>query len=114
MAASSVTGVGPGSADRKNKGSEHMTLGVGHLLGTRVVAADRVTLAGGAATITFPVPLTGDKANYVAFCDSVNSTNRAYIGTLNNDGSGNFANFTIVGNGTDLVYWEVVKVGFDG
>jgi hypothetical protein len=114
MAASSVTGIGPGSADRKQKGSEHMTLGVGHLIGTRVVAADRVTLSGGAATVTFGVPLTGDKANYVVLCTPLNSTTVARPTALNNDANGNFASFGVAGGATDVVYYVVVKVGFDG
>jgi len=113
MSASSVTGVGNGGVDGSNKGSERMTLGVSHLLGTRVVAANRVNLSGGTATITFPVPLTGDKANYIVIANSATS-NRAYPGTLTNDSNGNFASFALTGTGTDLVYWMVAKVGFDG
>lgn len=114
MAASSVTGTGYGSADGQNKGSEHMTLGVGHLIGTRVVAANRVTLSGGVATVTFPTPLTGDKANYIVLCNALNSSTVARPSALNNDGNGNFASFGVAGGSTDTVYYIVVKVGFDG
>src|SRR6185503_11289429 len=57
MAASSVTGVGPGSADRVNKGSQHMHLGVTHLIGPRVVDAGTATLNGGSPS-SVNVPFT--------------------------------------------------------
>ncbi len=109
MAASSVTGVGTGSADRKNKGSEHTTLGVEHLIGTRVVACGSVALVGGAATITFPQPLTGSKANYFVFVQQFNSTNAARTTTMTDNVDGNFASFVIAGTGTDTIFWQVVK-----
>src|SRR5690242_9655889 len=72
--ASSVTGVGQGSADRRNKGSEHMTLGVNQLIGVRVVAAGSVVLAssGSSSTgvITFPQALDSTDS-YAAFCSPV-------------------------------------------
>lgn len=114
MAASSVTGTGIGSADGQNKGSEHMTLGVSHLIGTRLVVANRVTLAGGVATVTFPVPLAGDKANYIVICNALNSTTVARPTILNNDANGNFASFAVAGGTTDVIYYIVSKVGFDG
>ncbi len=114
MAASSVTGTGYGSADGKNKGSEHTTLGVSHLIGTRIVAADRVTLSSGVATVTFPVPLAGDKANYIVICNALNSSTVARPSALNNNGSGNFASFAVAGGSSDVVYYIVAKVGFDG
>lgn len=72
--ASSVTGVGQGSADRRNKGSEHMTLGVNQLIGIRVVAAGSVTMAsaGSSSTgvVTFPQALDSTDS-YVAFATPV-------------------------------------------
>lgn len=114
MAASSVTGIGQGSAEGSNKGNEHVSMGVGHLIGTRVVAANRVTLSGGVATVTFPSPLTGDKANYVVICNALNSSTVARPSALNNDGNGNFASFAVAGGSSDVVYYIVSKVGFDG
>lgn len=114
MAASSVTGTGYGSADGKNKGSEHTTLGVSHLIGTRVVVADRVTLSSGVATVTFPVALIGDKANYIVTTSALNSSSVSRPTVLNNDGNGNFASFTVAGGTSDVVYYMVAKVGFNG
>jgi hypothetical protein len=68
MGASSVTGTGYGSADKKNKGSEHMTLGVEHLIGPRVVDAGSVALASGTpstATVTFASTLASATGYYV-------------------------------------------------
>jgi len=97
-----------------NKGSEHMTLGVSHLLGTRVVAAGRVTMSSGTGTVTFPQPLTGDKANYIVLCTPLNSSTVARPTSLTNDSDGNFAYFAVAGGSSDVVYYAVVKVGFDG
>ncbi len=65
MTATSVTGIGLGSADGSNKGSEHMTLGAAHLIGPRVVAADEATLDGsGDLTVILPI-LPGVSADYM-------------------------------------------------
>lgn len=69
MGASSVTGVGQGSADKLNKGSEHMTLGVDHLIGARVVNAGSVILASGTpstASVAFGTALSSATGYYVA------------------------------------------------
>lgn len=68
MAASSVTGVGAGSALKKQKGSEHMTLGVDKLIGPHVVSAGSVALTSGTpstATVTFPQALSSATGHYV-------------------------------------------------
>lgn len=114
MAAASVTGTGVGSANGANKGSEYMTLGVGHLIGTRVVAAGRKTLAAGVGTVTFPVPLTGSQSNYVVMTQAFNSTTEARATAVTDDADSNFASFTLAGGTTDVVHWTVVKIGFDG
>ena len=68
MPASSVTGVGSGSADKKNKGSEHMTLGVDHLIGARVVDAGTVVLSSGipsTGSVRFGTDLTSATGYFV-------------------------------------------------
>jgi hypothetical protein len=60
--------VGQGSADKKNKGSEHMTLGVDHLIGPRVVDAGSVALASGTpstATVAFAGTLASASGYYI-------------------------------------------------
>jgi hypothetical protein len=65
MGASSVTGVGLGSADKRQKGSEHMRLGAEKVIGPRVVYAGNHTLnCSGDLTIKLPV-LPGETANYI-------------------------------------------------
>lgn len=58
MGATSVTGVGPGSAAPFNKGAAEQTLGVNHLVGPHIVAAGVTTLAaasGQATVVSLPV-----------------------------------------------------------
>lgn len=54
MGATSVTGVGPGSALGHNKGGENASLGVNKLLGPHLVAAGSLTVG---ATNNFALPL---------------------------------------------------------
>lgn len=111
MGASSVTGVsGPGSVMGKQKGSDHMSLGVDKLVGTRVVAAGRVTLASGVATVTFPKPLSGSQSNYVVIPHAYNSTTVARATALTDDASSNFTSFALAGGTTDVVHYIVVKI----
>jgi hypothetical protein len=55
MGATSVTGVGPGSALGLNKGNDNMSLGVSKLLGPHLVAAGSLTVG---PTHNFAVPLS--------------------------------------------------------
>lgn len=68
MTAASVTGIGQGSADKMNKGSEHTTLGVDHLIGPRVVDCGTVVLTSGtpsSANVKFAVALSSATGYYV-------------------------------------------------
>lgn len=74
MGATSVTGVGLGSADGKNKGSSHTTIGAAHLIGPRVVACDQVTLDGsGDKVVKLPV-LSGEDTDYVCIASDSDAT----------------------------------------
>jgi len=65
MAATTVTGKGLGAADGQNKGSEHQTLGVGHLIGPRMVVVSDATLDGsGDAAPVWPA-LDGSASDYI-------------------------------------------------
>ncbi len=112
MAASSVTGLhknGAGSADGSNKGSERMTLGVGHLIGPRVHAANNVTLSGGVATVTLGQPLTGSEDGYNVHVTSESSGTTPWISAKTDDANGDFASFAIAGGSTDLIAWSVIS-----
>lgn len=110
MVATSVTGRGLGSADGKNKGSEHMTLGVEKLIGPRVVVADQVTLdSSGDATIKLPV-LGGVAADYVVMAmDADASAAAAVAGSLAMDA--NAATVTLKGPASGVVHYMLVKKG---
>ena len=110
MTATSVTGIGLGSADGSNKGSEHMTLGAGHLIGPRVVAADVATLDGsGDLTVILPV-LPGVSADYiVSATDSdiaaANAVGAAIVITSTE------TTITLIGTGAQTIAWSIIKRG---
>lgn len=117
MAASSVTGVGQGSADKAGqKGSEHLFVGVEKLIGTRTVLSGYVTLSGGTATVKLPENLPGVWSNtfdgsssasdYIIIVQafSGNATHVSAIATTSN-----VQNFTISGTGTDVVFWQIIR-----
>ena len=84
MAASSVTGVGQGSADKSGqKGSEHLFVGVEKLIGTRVWYSDSVVLTAGAQVVTLPEPLPGVDTDYIVV-GSVQEVHTTTIAALSN------------------------------
>lgn len=110
MAASSVTGVGPGSADRYNKGSEHMHLGVDHLIGPRVIDAGQAALTSGTPS-TCNVPFTkalSSATGYYAFVQPVGTTSGTAVDlTVSNVST---TGFTVTGpnSNTQTFNWQVV------
>ena len=111
MAATSATGTGLGAAAGQNKGSVHMTLGVGHLIGPRVMASGTETLSGGAATVVLPA-MDGVAADYILMVGDASGTAAATSGTLainTND-----TTLTLAGTGTNSVTWAVMKIGVSG
>ena len=110
MAATSVTGTGPGSADGFNKGSEHQTLGVDHLIGPRVVAAGVVVLdAIGTATIPVTAVLDEDPpTDFIVLVNDV-TDGSATVGTLVQLDNDVYVN--ILGTPTDTVNWVLFSTG---
>ncbi len=111
MAASSVTGIGPGSADRVNKGSPHMHLGVDHLIGPRVVDAGQASLVSGTPS-TVNVPFTqalASAAGYYAFATPVGATSGIAAGGLAVSQVGT-TGFTVTGPNsvTTTFNWQLV------
>ena len=104
MGATSVTGTGLGSADGFNKGSEHMTLGVNHLIGPHIVAAGVETLSGTTAVIEIP-PQTGVNTDYGVLLTNNSSTNAFHTGLQSN------WTFTVTAGSGNIVWWAVVKNG---
>lgn len=109
MAATSVTGKGLGSADKKNKGSEHLSLSANKLIGPRIVAAGTKTLSGGAGTVVLPA-LTGVTADYVVMITDTNSSATAVSGSLAIV-AGTSTTLTLAGTGSHVLAYVVVKVG---
>lgn len=104
----SVTGNGLGAVHTQ-KGSEHMSLGVGHLVGPRVVAAGSGTLSGG--TLVVNIPLLDAAYSYIAMTNDI-TANNASNGVLTTAG-GNTV-LTLTGTSTDVIQWMIVKTGKSG
>ncbi len=106
MGASSVTGVGQGSADKAGqKGSEHLWVGVEKLIGPRVVHAGRATIgtvSTGVIAVKFPVPLPGVVTDYIVLVSG--GANYAYVTSFTVDG------FTINGTDTQVASYAVIRV----
>ena len=111
MAATSVTGTGMGSADGANKGSDHMTLGVGRLIGPRVMAAGTAVLSSGTLDVILPA-LDGVTGDYMVLCGDASGTAAATSATIAI--SGTTTTLTLKGTGTNTVKWAVIKVGISG
>lgn len=114
MTASSVTGVGQGSADKAGqKGSEHLFVGVNKLIGPRVVLAGINTAASNVFTVSFPAALSGVTADYailVTVIDSTASTKSAHVTSINSTG-GQITGFAVWTDGaSDAFHWIVVRV----
>lgn len=103
MAASSVSGVGQGSALKAGqKGAESMNLGVERLIGVRIVHSGTVTLVGGVKAVLFPDTLPGLNSDYIVIAGG--SANYAYATLVTTTG------FTMNGTGTQTVSYIVVRV----
>jgi hypothetical protein len=111
MGATSVTGVGQGSAaghGRGNKGSEHMSLAVHRLIGPRVVACGDLTLnASGIGAVFYP-SLPGGPSLYCPFlsyeCPGVAPCWANFTATA----------FNVSGAASGNVCWQIVKKGLWG
>jgi len=110
MVASSVTGRGLGSASGKQKGSEHMTLGVANLIGPRIMAADEVTLDGsGDAVVVLPL-FPGVVGDYtVSATDTHAAAANAVAAALTFNA--NDTTVTIKGSNGQTVSYVIVKKG---
>jgi hypothetical protein len=108
MGASSVTGVGGGGCEGTNSGSKHWTVGVGRLIGPRVMAADQATLATGAAVVKLPL-LAGVVGDYIVVAVD-NSGSAAAVSAVLAFGD-NVTTVTLAGTSTNLVSWAIIKKG---
>ena len=110
MAATSVTGKGLGSADGQNKGSAHMTLGVGNLIGPRVVIANSGTLDGsGDLVVQYPA-LSGVVGDYIAMAVDADATAAAAV-AIAMALSATATTLTLKGPASGVVNYSVIKKG---
>lgn len=109
MGATSVTGVGLGSASGKNKGTSRTSMGVERLIGPRVVVADTLTLNGtGSGIVNLPV-LPGSLTDYIVNVTSASASTTAVVGILSAGPGSTIITITGVANG--VVAYSVIKKG---
>jgi hypothetical protein len=108
MGATSVTGVGAGSAEAYNKGAPgRQTLGVGHLIGPHVVNAGTATLVGGTKAVGIP-PLSGVATDYVVLATDYTAANAVKaVLTVASD----IWTITFTGTGSDVIQYAVISIG---
>lgn len=110
MAATSVTGKGLGSADKKQKGSEHLRIGAEKILGPRVVYANKVTLDGsGNKTIVLP-KLSGVVGDYIVIASHADTTAPAAV-AASLAFNANDTTVTVKGAASDDVFVAIMKKG---
>ena len=108
MGATSVTGVGQGSAEASCKGAPgRQTLGVGHLIGPHVVNAGTATLSGGTKVIGIP-PLSGVATDYVVIATDYTAANAVKaVLTVASD----IWTITFTGTSSDVIQYAVISIG---
>ena len=109
MGATSVTGVGPGSARAGVKGPGNGRNNLVQQINPHVVGSGTHTMVGSSDTITFPSPLAGSESGYCVFLTNDDDTS-TWV-SAKTDSSGNFVSFEITGQSTDVVMWMVVNAG---
>lgn len=108
MGATSVTGVGHGSAELNSRGpKERGFVGAEKVLGPRVMSAGTVTLSGGAGTVVLPV-LDGVAADYVVMVQDATAANAASASLAIN---ANDTTLTFAGTASDVLHYSILKVG---
>ena len=113
MGATSVTGIGPGSAEGLHKGPGNGRNLYVPLQTPHVVAAGTVTLASGAATVVFPTPLGGSETGYVVML-SAEADDHTWV-AAKTDTDGNFVSFGVddgSGSSATDVMWVVMTAGW--
>ncbi len=106
MGATSVTGIsGPGAVDGRQKGSEHMSLGVSKLVGPRVALAGSATVGGGGTVAVDYPTLTGVAGDYIVVATDTHSTVAAVNVTALST-----SQLTLKGTAAHVINWVIVKI----
>jgi len=111
MGATSVTGVGTGSAAGLTRGNEHMSLGVASIIGPKVVAAGRIALSGTTGVVNIPVQ-NGSVSDYVVMLTATSNSHCYVSSNLASVDNTDEWHFTITGGSGSVVNYSVVKTGF--
>jgi len=110
MVATSATGVGKGSADKKNKGSEHLTISANKIIGPRVVVAKQVTLNGsGDLVVNLPL-LSGVQGDYIVLATDAGAAAAGAVAAALTF-SGDSTILTLKGPNSSAVNVLVIKAG---
>ena len=108
MGASSVSGKGSGSAELANKGAKgRQTIGVNHLIGPYIGAANSVQCSAGLKEVQLP-KLSDNNNDWIVLVTNTDSSNPAATAASNIDSSWKF---TVYANGSDIVNYMVVFKG---
>lgn len=108
MGATSVTGVGHGSAEASSRGPKTRGfVGAEKVLGPRIMASGTVTLSGGAGTVVLPA-FSGVTADYIVLCQD---SDGAAACSASLAITSNATTITFAGNTTHELHYAVVKVG---
>ena len=110
MAGSSVTGKGPGSAEKAQKKPELLTRNQENLLGPRIIFASTTTLDNkGEAQLYFPLP-NSSNTTYIAIATSHNIKKASPVSAVCSIGSTDM-NVEIKGKPNEDVSIMIVKSG---
>jgi len=115
MGVTTTTGAGAGNSYGGIKGPHNKRNFYVSKLTPHVVAAGKVTLVGGAATVTFPSALAGGAAKYsvqLTVMASAGAGHEVSVTAMTDNSDGDLASFAVAGAGaTDVVMWSVVRLG---
>jgi hypothetical protein len=110
MTCTTVTGRGLGSADKRQKGSEHLRIGAEKLIGPRAVAVGTVTLdSSGNGSVVLPA-LTGTSSNYLVLANDQNTSAAAAVGASLAITS-TATTLTVKGTASHTISYGVFKIG---
>jgi hypothetical protein len=111
MGATSVTGIGTGSAEAACKGAQgRQTLGVGHLIGPHIVNAGIAALSGsGTASLAIP-PLSGASTDYVVIATQQDTSSPSACGATIAESNGAWT-ITFKGENSGTLSYAVISVG---
>lgn len=113
MGATSATGVGLGSSNKRNINDLDTIANGPSIMFSGIVEADDTLPTSPPAygnTVEFPYALNGSANNYVIMLTSING-GYAYVSDRDENGDGNFSGFTFIAEYESSVMYVVISVG---